>query len=299
MLFTIAIPTYNNANVLHKAIESAISQDFDEQYEILIVNNASKDNTLEIIKSYNDRRIHVINNPVTVTLYENHNVCLKEAKGDYVIFCHSDDELFCNALKVYKEKLVQRGYPQRYIVWGHSMCNDFAKKLRHNNQPLNEVFCGEPALVPFSMGGGLAPSGVCYSRKSIIKLGGFTYGTHKLHEGDWVILVLAALDCFEFEMIDRLILKRTAASTATDRISLQNWLEARKETLSILFKSLGPQKSKLFLNAFFINTDITYYPVIKEYLSKKEKILFLLRRISLKSFILRPVFCIKIIFRNV
>jgi len=68
MLFTIAIPTFNNENTILTAIKSALNQDIDIEYEVLVVNNASTDLTLEKIKSIKSSKMRIINNKLTYLL---------------------------------------------------------------------------------------------------------------------------------------------------------------------------------------------------------------------------------------
>ena len=279
MLFTIAIPTYNNASVLHKAILSAINQKIDDDYEILIVNNASTDNTLKVIENFKTNSIRVITNEQTVPLFENHNVCIRHAKGEYVLFCHSDDELLPNALSILKEHIIKRGNPKKYIVWGHSLFRDYSIQLRKCDQPLNEMFSGEVALQVFITGVGVAPSGVCYSRESILEFGAFPYSKYRLMEGDWYILIISLFNCFEFEMIDRLFLKRQFASTAVSNLKISDWKEARHDTIKLILEKLSSNHKKMFLDGMYLYSSVVFFPHIKKMLSLKQKIIYLTRRL--------------------
>lgn len=58
-LVTIAIPSYNHAKYIGETIQSALDQTFQD-FEILIVDDSSTDNTLEIIKKFTDSRIRLI-----------------------------------------------------------------------------------------------------------------------------------------------------------------------------------------------------------------------------------------------
>jgi len=54
--FSVCIPTYNRANFLPQAIESVLAQDFTD-FELIICDNASTDNTQEVVEKYQDKRI--------------------------------------------------------------------------------------------------------------------------------------------------------------------------------------------------------------------------------------------------
>lgn len=281
MLITIAIPTYNNEKTIAKAIRSALNQDFHEEYEVLVVNNASKDNTQSVIESFQDSKLRVIINKETCDMYANHNVCLKEAKGDYVLFCHSDDELLSHALTILSDRIKERKYPSRYILWGHSVFRDFYKSIKRGEQDVNRLFSGEAAIRCF-LEGGLTPSGTCYSRQSLIDLGGFPSSTSRSPETDWAVLIIAAYNFFEFEMIDRLYFKREFASTATN-LTKEDWTEIHKDTFSILFSMITETQKYYFISQMIAFGPYSMLDAIKDYmpdsLYKKHKIAMKVRKL--------------------
>lgn len=88
---TVATVTYNAANTLKDTIESVLGQTY-ENLEYVIVDGASKDNTLDIIKSYGDR-INWISEP-DKGIYDAMNKALQIATGDYLIFMGADDVFY-------------------------------------------------------------------------------------------------------------------------------------------------------------------------------------------------------------
>lgn len=89
-LVSICIPTYNRANRIGDTINSILLQTF-EDYELIVVDNCSTDNTEEVVACYQDKRIRFIRNERNIGAPENHNRSLLEAKGKYLKFLHSDD----------------------------------------------------------------------------------------------------------------------------------------------------------------------------------------------------------------
>lgn len=267
MLFTIAIPTLNNRNTISRAIQSALNQTYKGDYEVLVVNNASTDGTLEEILLFQDKRIRVVTNPQTVDMYSNHNVCLKEAKGDYVLFCHSDDILTQDALSLIEKRIEERQFPSKYILWGHSMFRDFKIALDRGQQKINTMFSGELSINSF-IWGGLTPSGTCYSRKSLLKIGGFPSIESKVPMSDWAILIKAAYNYFEFEMIDRLLFIREKASTAND-LNVLVWQENAIASLDSLEKILSKEQFNSFLAIVREKNDGLFF-WYKKYLSETE-----------------------------
>ena len=245
MLFSIAIPTYNNRNTISRAIQSALNQTYKRDYEVLVVNNASTDGTLEEILKFKDSKIRVVTNLQTVDMYSNHNICLKEAEGNYVLFCHSDDILTQDALLLLGKRIEERQFPSKYILWGHSMFRDFQVALDRGQQKINTIFSGELSIHSF-IWGGLTPSGTCYSRESLLEIGGFPAIQSKVPMADWAILVNAAYNHFEFEMIDRLLFIREFASTANN-LDVCSWQDNAITALDSLENSLSKQQFNNFL----------------------------------------------------
>ena len=89
---SVLIPTYNYARFLDEAIQSVLSQTF-EDFELIIVDNCSNDNTEEVISKYlDDKRITYYVNQYNIGLVGNWNKCLQYAKGEYIKFLCADDK---------------------------------------------------------------------------------------------------------------------------------------------------------------------------------------------------------------
>ncbi|MFH1442351.1 MAG: glycosyltransferase family 2 protein [Candidatus Omnitrophota bacterium] len=104
-LVSVIIPTYNRANLIGRAVKSVLAQSYPN-FEIIVVDNASCDNTVEVINSIVDKRIKFIRHNVNRGPAASRNTGLKNSNGDYITFLDSDDEwlpekLFCQ-LDVFK-----------------------------------------------------------------------------------------------------------------------------------------------------------------------------------------------------
>ena len=87
---SVCIPTYNTARYLADAIESVLAQDFSD-YELVICDNASTDETPEICRRYNDSRVRYVRFDELVNQGGNWNRCLELSSGEYVALLHADD----------------------------------------------------------------------------------------------------------------------------------------------------------------------------------------------------------------
>lgn len=96
-LVTIAIPTFNRAKSLRKAIDSALAQSY-EAIEVVVSDNASTDDTLGILESYQDSRFRYVRQETNIGLIGNWNACLHLATGEYYIILSDDDALVSSAI---------------------------------------------------------------------------------------------------------------------------------------------------------------------------------------------------------
>lgn len=90
ILFSIVIPTYNRAELLKRCLDSVEAQTY-KNWEAIVVDNFSEDNTEEIVKSYNDERIVYIKNHNYGVIAVSRNKALDVAQGNWVAFLDSDD----------------------------------------------------------------------------------------------------------------------------------------------------------------------------------------------------------------
>jgi glycosyltransferase involved in cell wall biosynthesis len=96
--FSILLPTYNGADVVGDTIKSILSQSFTD-YEIIIHDDVSKDNTEEIVKSFKDQRIIFFRNEKNLGYPGNLEEARKKATGDIIYLMGQDDILAAGALK--------------------------------------------------------------------------------------------------------------------------------------------------------------------------------------------------------
>lgn len=90
-MLSIIMPTYNDERYVERAINSVISQSF-QNWELIIVNDGSTDSTGEILKKYASEKIKVITKSHS-GVSASRNIGIKFAKGQYIAFLDSDDYL--------------------------------------------------------------------------------------------------------------------------------------------------------------------------------------------------------------
>lgn len=95
--FSILIPTYNGASVIGETLRSLLSQSF-QNFEIIVQDDASSDNTIETIKAFNDPRIIIFKNEKNLGYPGNLESLSKEGDGDIIYLMGQDDILGEGAL---------------------------------------------------------------------------------------------------------------------------------------------------------------------------------------------------------
>lgn len=137
-LISIIIPVYNQENYIKQCLDSILSQSFKD-FEIIIVDDESKDNTISIINKYNDDRI---------TVYHKNNegvskarsFGLNKANGDYVLFIDSDDYLINDEVLNNLSKNINK---TDVIRFGSIYLKNNKLINEDMNNYLDEYLCGE------------------------------------------------------------------------------------------------------------------------------------------------------------
>lgn len=158
---SILIPAFNYAHYLSEAIDSVLSQTFSN-FELIVVDNCSTDNTEEIVNSYaqNDTRIKFIRNQENIGMYRNYNQALLLARGDYIKFLNADDkfeptllEKFVNILENDTTISVVTSFRQYFGSKNDVLIPPFKGKVESTTAILSSLkkgnWIGEPTTVMF------------------------------------------------------------------------------------------------------------------------------------------------------
>src|SRR5690349_23996482 len=101
---SVLLPVHNGAPFLRKSIDSVLSQSFPD-FELIIINDGSTDESAQIILSYNDERIRYVENERNIGLIESLNKGIELAKGQYIARMDADDICVSDRLLMQKKFL--------------------------------------------------------------------------------------------------------------------------------------------------------------------------------------------------
>ena len=116
-LFSIIIPVYNSESFLSTTIDSILKQNF-KNYEIILVDDCSTDNTNKLCKSYekNFNNIKLIDKSINTGVGDSRNKGIKFSTGKYLIFVDSDDGLFNSSLFFLDKEISDKNEPDVVVV---------------------------------------------------------------------------------------------------------------------------------------------------------------------------------------
>lgn len=112
-LVSIIMPSYNTALYIEETIQSVLNQTYPN-WELIIVDDCSTDNTDEVLEKIKDSRIHYLKNEKNSGAAVSRNKALREAKGQWIAFLDSDDLWMPNKLEKQIQFMKENGYAFSY-----------------------------------------------------------------------------------------------------------------------------------------------------------------------------------------
>jgi len=131
---SVIIPTYNRAHLIGRAIQSVLNQTYQD-FEIIIVDDGSTDNTEEVIKEFQeqDKRVKYIKHDKNKGGSAARNTGIKTARGEYIAFQDSDDEWFPEKLE--KQMKIFENMPKEVGIIYSDMWRIIGNKKKYFYSP--------------------------------------------------------------------------------------------------------------------------------------------------------------------
>jgi len=179
---SVCLPAFNGADYIGEAIDSVLAQTH-ERFELVVVDNHSSDGTRDVVAGYDDDRIRLIVNDVTVGAPENHNLAVRAARGQLVKFLHHDDRLAPTCLErlvpVFEEaSSVGLAFSRREVLVDPADADAVAWKERYGAVheplgPLGRVNDGPALLARYveGLGGPLLPNWIGEPSCVMVRMG--------------------------------------------------------------------------------------------------------------------------------
>lgn len=145
MDISVCMPVYNGEKFIKRCIDSVLSQEFDGSFEFIIVDDGSEDNTVALIKEYNDERIKLFECEHK-GIVDASNYGLEHCSGKYIARIDADDEMLPNALQLrydFLEKNDDYGFVcgDAYIINDELVWQRYCKGFEITHDILKKEMC--------------------------------------------------------------------------------------------------------------------------------------------------------------
>lgn len=237
-LISIITVTYNSAKYVRDAIESVLSSSF-KNFELVIGDDCSTDNTWEIVQEYNDERIVKYKNSTNLGEYPNRDKALKLASGSWVLFIDGDDLIYPHALEFLSKMILKDSSVGMLLMRWYRRNMLFPIVISPRDFYLEHYF-GDGFL-------GTAFTNVVFSRKALLDSGGIP---HQYSFGDDVVRLNMATRYNMMVISDQLTFWRETPNQAfhVKKNLLNSYTERKK--FEFMFLKQAKDAAILNLNEF-------------------------------------------------
>jgi len=128
-LVSVIMPVFNAERYVGESIKSVLEQTY-QNFELIIVDDGSKDRTAEIVETFNDSRIKLIRHPYNMGVAEARNTALKVAKGKWIAPIDADDKWLPERLEKLIEILKEKDEGKYFVADDHIVCFDSPTGLK-------------------------------------------------------------------------------------------------------------------------------------------------------------------------
>lgn len=279
--FSIVIPTFNRAADLQFALYCLLHQDFKD-FEIVISDNCSTDNTPAVIRAIKDKRIRYVKMKKNTVFSLNLKNAIKYARGQYIFF-HSDDDflLYANSLNKIAKKIKEKkagyirvGYicmaPEKNGIFSFKLSkrfvqNEYLYPLSDNNKVVAFIVDSDHYFITGLVFKNLLPKNVCMVTSE---------------HAPWMDMLFYAAKNFGACYISESIIvaswsvwRNSQDGTHPVYTLIHGKLESENYFHTIKRK-LSEKRYEIFLHSQLINIYVRLFPLIKVKIGNKKLLLF-------------------------
>jgi glycosyltransferase involved in cell wall biosynthesis len=196
---SVVLPTFNRAHLIGQTIDSVLNQEFQD-WNLVIVDDASQDNTIEVVSEYcgRDPRLRLVVNEKNLGLTRNWNRCLDLATGPLVEILQSDDLIDPDYLQIASQVFVEN--PQIGFVAASCRYIDRDGRLIHPGypRPAQLYQAGDEAVTALLTGGWPHVTSIVIRRECYEKLGTFNEQIWHGPDGEMFTRIASRYDFYHF-----------------------------------------------------------------------------------------------------
>ena len=262
--YSVVIPTFNQAKYLNKAMRSVLNQTYKD-FEVIIVDNYSTDETQKIIKKFKSKKVKTIKFQNKGIIGASRNAAIKISKGKWIAFLDSDDMWHPNKLKIIFDEIKKNKNIKVFCS------NEILENM--NNKKKKIWFCG-PYTNHFYEN--LLNNGNCIAtsasvvNKDILEKEKIFFNEKKkfVTAEDFDFFLNIARKRYKFKFLDKILGKRLVHSNSmSSRYELHKTAvnSVYKKHAEMKFKNVILQKLILFRFKFSVKlVDLNFYLIKKK-----------------------------------
>lgn len=259
-LISVIIPTYNNAQFIRDAIDSVLSQTY-KNYEILVIDDGSTDNTKEIIEKYNGKRIKYIYQE-NKGLAAARNTGIKASTGELVAFLDSDDMWLPEKLE--RQISIINGFPNVGLVgcgyYGIDESGKRVKETKGRDYPDKELLLNNLMMRNVVTGSG---SGVLAKKECFNKAGLFDESFRSTEDRDMWYRILKFYD-LKF-VSDYLVIIRVRRNSLSKNVAMMKF--SQKKFIQKHLENMGFVRKSKSYSYVYLDAAREYYIAHKRFLA--------------------------------
>jgi glycosyltransferase involved in cell wall biosynthesis len=141
---------YNGQRYLSEAIKSVINQTY-KNWELIFYDNCSTDNSKEIFKSFNDKRLKYFKSKKKLRLYDARNMAIQKSTGKFITFLDTDDIWLQNKLKI-QIQFLSKNKQAQFIYSNYYILNSKKNKYIAHNSSLSSGYITQDLLDVYRVG---------------------------------------------------------------------------------------------------------------------------------------------------
>jgi glycosyltransferase involved in cell wall biosynthesis len=218
---TVFMPVYNAEQFLRQSIDSILNQTFQD-FDFIIIEDASTDHSMEILKSYNDKRIRIYQNERNMGISYTRNRGLELCKTEYMALLDDDD--IAMPYRIEHEVRYLDEHPEIDVVGGHQ------RQIDVNGKDLNKqwsVYLNPKYIKAYLMTGNTVVNGSTMFRKKLIDENNIRYQEHCYGAEDYRFWVECSIKGTIANLDEVLLLWRNGHGNETSRSTRDNWSERK------------------------------------------------------------------------
>ena len=242
-LATFIMTAFNSADTIEESVKSILDQSFTD-FDLIIIDDCSKDATSEIINSFNDNRIRYFRNQQNIHIAKSANKALQIADSEYILRIDSDD--ICYPDRLTNQLDFMKAHPETGV------CGSYVRHFGLKNDVWKMPLKNKEIKAYMMFNNPLANSSVII-RRNVLKENDMIYRSvfsyPPMEDYDlWFRLI----DKTDFANIDKILIKRNLAKTSQSIVHQAKRKQALKqfftEHLNDLFSVLSDEEKMAFVN---------------------------------------------------